>query len=690
MTSPLPFMRLAGVDARPSPDPSAAATAAGNTPNVWLTLEQAAQRSGLSLGQLRRRCLEGWADTHLARKVANGAKPSWQIAQHADPMFAAVKFPEQIKADLTSLSDQQRQQCLARKAILDAWLDARRGGLQLGIAEAEITERFIARQTHLEGKSISRATLFNWHAAYRRDGLNGLIDQRGSNKEAAGHDGNPFFSCLAQAWLSDRKPSMKIAYEVAIHDLAQRQSGDVSNAPSYKTAQRYLNSLPPQMVIAKRGGPKAYNDKAAPYIQRDYSSLSSNQIWCGDHHRFDVICLLGRDDQGRPVHGRPWLTCWMDVASRRVVGWHITGAEPNTDTILRALRMGLQLHGLPGQVQVDNGKDFDAAALQGRTKRQRRAGVDGDRMRGVFGLLGIDVQHVQPYHGQSKPVERLFRTMADRFSRTYDTYCGSTTGDRPEGLQDRIEGGKAPTLEELAGDFAQWLEGDYHQRPHTGGGMDGQTPLAAYDAKFTQAKRMVGEDMLKFALMPRYGPVKVGRHGVTWNGIHYGGFDTEVTKLYRQRVMLCVDDQDVSKVIILSLDGRLITTAAQNQKLPFAATKAEVREAINEKRRLKRIHTQHNEARPLLARAGDMAHQLHRAAARRSQRERAVATPQTVTPPAIKAHTTGFEDQFEVIAKAVGGSEAPTRPSGFISRPIQADQHQSPTGFLSFTGGSDE
>ena len=687
------FMRIAGTAA------IASTAASPSTEAVkWLSLDEAQRRSGLSRGQLSRKCLEVWQHQGLARLMKAGAtKATWHIAESADPALAAVKFPEQIKPDLRGLTDHQRQQAMARKALLDAWLAARSGGVQAGISEVEITGRFIARQSTLEGRSISRATLFNWHAAYRRDGLNGLIDQRGRQATTKAKDEDPFFACLVRAWLTDRKPSMKIAYEIALHDLGDRQSGDISNAPSYKTAQRHLNSLPRQMVIAKRGGPKAYNDKAAPYIERDYSMLHSNQIWSGDHHQFDVICLLGRDSQGKPVHGRAWLTCWMDVASRRIVGWHITGANPNTDTIIAALRMGVEQLGLPAMVQVDNGKDYDAAALQGRTKRQRRAGMDEDRMRGIFGLLGIEVQHVQPYHGQSKPVERFFRTLADRFSRSYQTYCGNSTTTRPEGLQDRIGSGQAVTIEELTREFGEWLETDYHHRPHTGDGMDGQTPLAAYDAKFTQAKRVVTTEMLAFATMPRYGPVKVGRHGVTWQGIHYGGFDAAVTRLYRQRVMLCVDDQDVSKVLILSLDGRLLATASQNQKLPFAATRAEVRDALNEKRRLKRLHTQYDDARPLMAKAGDMSHQLQRAAARRSRRDRGASTPQNLTPPAIAPHRTGYEDQIAAIAKAVGGSEAPARPAeglpfagGFISRPLVADGGQSPTGFLSFTGGTDE
>ena len=41
--------------------------------------------------------------------------------------------------------------------------------------------------------------------------------------------------------------------------------------------------------IKFREGRKAFEAKAAPSIERDYSTLHSNEMWVGDHHQFDVI-----------------------------------------------------------------------------------------------------------------------------------------------------------------------------------------------------------------------------------------------------------------------------------------------------------------------------------------------------------------------------------------------------------------
>ena len=150
---------------------------------TWLLLQEAADRSGQSVGNLRRKCGEVWMAQGLAKtdKYPTGQQ-GWYVRADADPSFAAIPSPEQLSlgVDLTSLSDAHRQQLLERRQILDGWESAVAGGIQLGLTKDQTTARYLAR-LQAEGKGgISRATLYGWRTAYRKDGIAGLTDDRRS------------------------------------------------------------------------------------------------------------------------------------------------------------------------------------------------------------------------------------------------------------------------------------------------------------------------------------------------------------------------------------------------------------------------------------------------------------------------------------------------------------------------------
>ena len=151
-------------------------------------------------------------------------------------------------------------------------------------------------------------------------------------------------------------------------------------------------------------------------------------------------------------HVRPWLTIWIDNASRKILAWDLYAGDPSTDHILISFRRGVIAHGVPESVWVDNGKDFDSYALHGHTKRERRSrrGINREYIFGTFAMLGVKAHNVQAFHGQSKTCERLFSTIEGQVCRLFpDAYCGNTPAHCPEGLQRRLDAGKAPTLEEL-------------------------------------------------------------------------------------------------------------------------------------------------------------------------------------------------------------------------------------------------
>lgn len=101
--------------------------------------------------------------------------------------------------------------------------------------------------------------------------------------------------------------------------------------PSVDTFIRALRERTPVPVVQYfRFGQKAYKDKCAPYIRRMYSDLYSNDIWVCDNHTFDVIV----NEDGKEV--RVYLTTFLDIRSRKIVGWYVTD-NPSSQATIYAL-----------------------------------------------------------------------------------------------------------------------------------------------------------------------------------------------------------------------------------------------------------------------------------------------------------------------------------------------------------------
>jgi hypothetical protein len=314
------------------------------------------------------------------------------------------------------------------------------------------------------------------------------------------------------------------------------------------------------------------------------------------------------------------------------------------------LHRAAKSHGVPKECAVDNGKDFDAFALHGRTKRERRKlMVDSERVVGAFALLTIKPHNVQKYHGQSKPCERFFGTLESRFGKLWPTYCGNKPENRPEGLQDRLDRGQAPTLEDFTASFSEWVENDYNNREHSGDGVDGETPAAVFDALLPE-KRTAPETRLDFLLHKSSRPVKVTQNGVMFDGLRYGKYEPALRPLLGQKVTLRMDPANVSRVTVWTLDGRFACAATSNERVPANASREVLAEANREKRRDTKVKLAYKEARFRMT--DDLPDRMSRAASRRA-REQAHVTPTDPAPPSIRPIRTAIDGDLERAQRAL-------------------------------------
>jgi transposase InsO family protein len=624
-------------------------------PGIWIDLETAAKRSGLSAGHLARRCRLEWSAKGQARlaRPPEGGKSCYYIRADADPAFASVKFPEQMPFDPRGLNAEQRADVFDRRRILDNWQTALRARFSLGFTEAQVTEQFLSRLLADEGRDLSPRTLFRWQSNYRAEGMAGLVDRRGqSSASATDSPGCPFLEAVEIYYLTPRKLSKKVCWEMAM--LKAQENSWLSKG--YRATCLHLDKLDPRVVTLKREGVEKYKTKMEPSITRDYTNLHTNEQWVGDHHQCDLF-VIDPNNAGKFV--RPWLTAWEDMRSRKIVGWCIAAHDPNQNSILSALRSGILANGIPELLYVDNGKDFGAKVFHGTTKLQRRTApsklnLNTTHIKGILEHLQCEARFAWPYHGQSKPIEPWFGTLEDRFCRTFATYCGNTTEHKPEDLQRRLEKGEAPTLAELTSAFEQWLEHDYNAKAgHSGQGMEGRSPNQAFDESWNgHAKRTTSEGMIDLLLMKSSQTLRVRKNGVTFGGLQYGQF--VLAPHFGKEVYLRIDERDISRVLVFDITDRFICAAPVNRLLPANATEQEKREALAEHKHRQKIFRDYHKARPRMTE--DLTDTMIRAANSRNAKRAEDGPTHRPDGPSIRPLRSTLEDQL------IGVQEAIERP----------------------------
>jgi putative transposase len=566
---------------------------------LWIDAATAAERSKWDERTIRRRCGEEWLAAGLARiERSTGLKTKWMVREDAHPKFAVIKFADQLSAEfeLRTLSESQRQTVTVRKRIVGAWQAELAAGVRSGIPEERVTAEFVGELLITENRRVSGRTLYRW-AKLARDGIGGLVDGRGSSASKdtqLDQTDDRFISEIKRLWLRQSRPGLKTCYD---HAMLSAEDGGWPIC-SLKTAQRRIAEIPPQVVVKMREGESAFANTVLPAPRRDYSAIRSNEWWCSDHHQFDVIVKAA---DGKLV--RPWITCWQDLRSRKIVGWHIFTHDPNTSTILLSLRSAALAEGLPENAYIDNGKDFDSYTLQGQTKTQRMFGrkikvkFDDAGAGGVLGALGIKVVHAIAFNAKAKPVERFFTTLCARFSKFLPTYCGRNPQEKPENLADQLARNNAPTIDDFSERFAVWLDADYNGRVHEGDSMDGMTPEQAFE-KCLVSRRVARASDLQLLIQKTSKPLIAGRYGITWDGIGYGRGDAALFSLFGKKVYLRVDPDDVTIAAVYTLDDKFVADVKANIDMPFGATEQEFRAAARERKQIRELTNRYHQLGP--------------------------------------------------------------------------------------------
>jgi transposase InsO family protein len=486
------------------------------THSMWISRQEVEQLTGWTARTIFRKQSSGELKTRVKETARNG-KQAVEYSAASLPSAAQLKLmelkmatsalvpfkqsvsavatlpeprSERVVLALESLNEESRAQAQQRLKIIAPMIDfVNRTNGSKPVFRSTSGEEFTTLTAIVEHLAkvtkYSKASIWDWWNRFKQYGPGALADRARSD---AGK--SLFFKRHpeAAAFVSNKYLNERLSVALVHRALLREwhRFSKEAKAPDYKTLRLYLQrEVSPLVVMIARESDRTYKEQAAPYIIRDYTKIRVNQEWVSDHMLHDVWV---RNDGVFPELAeneafRPWLTCIVDMRSRRVVGptWCVT---PSSRSIGSALLLAMRLFGRPEVFYIDNGKDYNRLS---------------DDQNGVLMRLGIQSRHCLPKHPQSKQIESFFAGLHKRFDVLWrPAYCGTSPATRPDDCDALLRehkklvkaGGPSPlpTASEFIKSCAQWLD-EFNETTHSGQGMRGRTPADVYDAELPPGRR---------------------------------------------------------------------------------------------------------------------------------------------------------------------------------------------------------
>ncbi len=372
--------------------------------------------------------------------------------------------PEQMieEVDAESLTQEEREEIIFWKRTLEDWQRYRDCASSKERADEAYIELFAVQHPEMR---LTRRTLYRKWRDWQKKGEAALADRRGKHESHQKKLDGEIYDVFEYYYLDQSRKSVTLC--MTLTELNFRQSGreDLLPLPSKTTFERAVRSIPIPYVKYFRYGEKQFIGECAPYIRRMYEDLESNDIWVADNHTFDI--MVAKD--GSPV--RVYLTAFMDVRSRKMMGWCVTDA-PSSDATIYALKKGCEEYGVPKALYTDNGREFLFHDLGGNGFRKKRKNEEL-KLPSILDDLGIAFRTALPRNARAKGIERAFYTVKETFSKLYtlnlrDVRIYDTKTD-PDGKERRVLNSKETTLAQqkqqaIKDAFAEWIWKDPDRR----------------------------------------------------------------------------------------------------------------------------------------------------------------------------------------------------------------------------------
>lgn len=488
-----------------------------------------------------------------------------------------------IPFNLESLSEEERQEIVLWRTILNDWQQYR----SLAKSKSEADEQYIQMLgIRYDGMSISARSLERKWKRWQVEGDIALVDHRGKHGKHHKKLEDYVYDIFESFYLDESKKTITECLRLTELQLKQF-APEYLPLPSVDTFGRALEKRTPIPVIQYfRFGQKAYRDKCSAYIKRTYADLYSNDIWVCDNHTFDVIV----NEDGKNV--RVYLTTFLDIRSRKIVGWYVT-ENPSSQATVIALRNGIQNNGIPKMIYSDNGREFLTHDIGGKGFRERKTYTESEEHKPptILELLGIEFRTALVRNAKAKIVERAYRTLKEQFSRLFDGYTGGHVLERPERLKHLA---KNPDNFTVLEDFREyvdyWIKGIYNREAHSGDGMNGRCPDEVF-ATYLMEQRIATPEELNLMMLRNSRIQKVKRNGVLlkfYDKELWYRSDDLCMYHFDEPVYLRYDPEDLNSVRVYNMEDRFIGKAELETPLSYFASQEEIKAHMQETRKMEK------------------------------------------------------------------------------------------------------
>ncbi len=626
---------------------------------VWLTTSEAAELTGISRQAAHKRVLSGEWESRLEKVAAGGGRGGvgYLVALSSLPAPARQKFlrrnrkPEltvapEPETEQTGVAEESQGEAQAQRPVNLAEVKALVGEKRFNEMMAEAEQKASAAREALalpESRQktqqleeiaarhgIDRSTLYRYMDAYEKGGVAALMRRLprqgvGTVRRSIDQSQEIF---IKREYLQLNKPKAAVVY-TKMRRYFNRLGLKCCSKQSFYRFIEDLEKYEADLVCLGRDGEEEYMKRYAVKATRREPDFA-NEVWEGDHHIMDLFIK----HQGRAL--RPWLTIWIDVCTRVVVGFTVS-VQANGRTIALATRHGilpkvrtgwdrpvskamkkaleglgldeqdlkegagdpLPYSGLPKTLYIDNGEDYKSKLKKGK----KHEGWEYSReMRGTCELLNIQALFCTKYSPWAKGhAERWFGTLTVQLSRQLPGFCGNDNEDRPAGFDEKelAERDELLDLEELCKLIEVYLE-IYHNTVHSSLGM---TPVEKYLSTPKVREEMPEVRDLDICLMD------VEKAKVTASGIQRFGSRGKkrwykheaLSRMVDQWVIIRYDPNRIGEILVYSAKtGDYVCTATNGELLSWGASKDDLQrhrslQASNKKAlkaRLKAIRTE--------------------------------------------------------------------------------------------------
>ncbi|MDY7001857.1 MAG: DNA-binding protein, partial [Thermodesulfobacteriota bacterium] len=330
--------------------------------------------------------------------------------------------PALLEPNTLLLSGKRREKALAKADLLSLYLKWVGKAKIKAVARKEFITAYKGgawpKLLETLGECVSWQSLERWKLKIRDGSAFSLADNRGLHNQGKTEITEEQYEILIRAALHPNKPHVAEVVRTAKKVFkAQGITCDLADKTLRRAVLKFRETNYGEWVYT-REGKKAWNDKCAFYIERDYDRIEVGDIVVADGHKLNFETVNPWTGQA----SRMEMVLWYDMKSNFPLGWEILPTEDIRCIASAFGRSVLRLGKKPKVAYLDNGRAFKSAYFNGVDFTQSGLG-------GLFHELGIHTIFAWPYHGQSKPVERFFKTFGE-LERYVPSYVGTDIGSK--------------------------------------------------------------------------------------------------------------------------------------------------------------------------------------------------------------------------------------------------------------------